>query len=130
MKFIVKVNTYVLVLLLCVSWELSAQQAERPFIWINNSEKPAILEKIEKQAWAGNIYTDFIDQLAQDIRVHQTDPMRFLQALPFDWENREPNQFPPFHLTYHIENGNHKNLDNATDGEMANARKRSEEHTA
>jgi hypothetical protein len=105
MKFIVKVNTYILVLLLCVSWELSAQQAERPFIWINNSEKPAILEKIEKQAWAGKIYKDFLDRIDQDIRFHQTDRERFLQTLPFDWDNREPSQFPPFHLTSHMENG-------------------------
>lgn len=117
-----KIHTYILVLLLCISWEISAQQADRPFIWISNNEKPAILQKIEKQAWAGKIYTDFMNQLDQDIRVHQTDPERFLQGLPFDWENKEPNQFPPFHLTFHIENGNHKNLDNGTDEEMANAR--------
>nr|MBI1232160.1 hypothetical protein [Cytophagales bacterium] len=122
MKFTVKVNTYVLVVLLCVSWELSAQQAERPFIWVNNSEKPAILEKIEKQAWAGKIYKDFIHQLDHDIHVHQNDPALFLSGLPFNWERGVSHQIPPFHLTLHIENGIHKNLDNATDEEMANAR--------
>ncbi|WP_373496953.1 hypothetical protein, partial [Aquiflexum sp.] len=118
----VRLKLHIVALLVFLSWGLSAQQLERPFIWVSPGEKPAILKKIEKQPWAGKIYKDFMDKLDQDIKVHQKDPERFLQALPFDWDSRKPNQFPPFHLTYHIENGNHKNLDNATEEEMANAR--------
>lgn len=118
----VRINKYLLVFLVFLSGGLSAQQPERPFIWVRPDEKSAILEKIEKQDWAKNIYTDFIDQLDQEINGHQTDPALFLQGLPFDWEKKQSNQYPPFHLTYHIENGDHRNLDNATDEEMANAR--------
>jgi hypothetical protein len=102
---------------------LHAQEAERPFILVSPDERPSILQKIREQAWAEEIFTDFIDQLDRDIQVHQSDPALFLSGLPFDWESGVPNQIPPFHLTYHITDGQHRNLDNATEAEMANARK-------
>ncbi|MEX2564465.1 MAG: heparinase II/III family protein [Cyclobacteriaceae bacterium] len=113
---------YLIGLLAFLSWGLSAQQQNRPFIWASAEERPAILEKIQKQAWAGKIYANFMDQLDRDIKGHHTDPALFLKNLPFDWDNGKPNQIPPFHPTFHIENGQHKNLDNATEEEMANAR--------
>ena len=109
-------------ILTVLSLGLSAQQQNRPFIWASPEERPAILEKIQKEAWAGKIYADFMDQLDRDIKGHQEDPVLFLKNLPFDWDKSQPNQIPPFHLTYHIEDGQHKNLDNATEAEMANAR--------
>ncbi|MBD3628565.1 heparinase II/III family protein [Cyclobacterium sp.] len=115
-------NTCILSLLVFLSGWLSAQQPERPLIWVRPGERSAILEKIERQDWAQKIYSDFINQLDGDIKGHQTDPALFLQDLPFDWEKKQPDRYPPFHLTYHTENGDHKNLDNATDEEMAQAR--------
>ncbi|WP_162342927.1 heparinase II/III domain-containing protein [Cyclobacterium salsum] len=115
-------KTYLILLLACVQGTLLAQQRQRPFIWVRAEDRPAILEKIENQSWANEIYTEFIDQLDSDIRVHETDPAHFLGELPFDWDKGTGDQIPPFHLTYHIEDGKHKNLDNATEAEMANAR--------
>ncbi|WP_114749685.1 heparinase II/III domain-containing protein [Pleomorphovibrio marinus] len=112
----------VIFLLLVLPLALVAQQPERPYIWVSPDERPAILEKIEKQAWAGKIYKDFMSQVDQEIKAHQTDPLLFLQNLPFNWDSKKPNHYPPFYLTFHIENGKHKNLDNATEEEMANAR--------
>ncbi|MFO7826800.1 MAG: hypothetical protein R6V72_22900 [Cyclobacterium sp.] len=115
-------NTYILSLLVFLSGWLSAQQPERPFIWVRPGERSAILEKIERKDWAQKIYIDFKNQLDREIKDHPTDPALFLQDLPLDWEKKQPDQYPPFHLTYHIENGDHKNLDNATDEEMAHSR--------
>jgi len=117
------IPSFLTLVLVCLSWGLSAQQTDRPFIWVSPDEKSAILDKIKNEAWAGNIYADFIQQLDQEIKVHQTDPSLFLGGLPFDWDKGTSDQIPPFHLTFHIENGIHKNLDNATEEEMANARK-------
>lgn len=96
---------------------------ERPFIWVKQSDRAMILDKIKNQEWAKSTYTDFIDRLDQDIELHRANPSEFLKGMPFDWEKAKPGETPPFYPTYHIENGQHKNLDNATTEEMANARK-------
>ena len=96
---------------------------ERPFIWVKQSDRAKILDKIQNQEWAKSTYDDFINRLDKDIEMHQSNPTEFLKGMPFDWEKAKPGQMPPFYLTYHIEKGVHKNLDNATTEEMANARK-------
>jgi len=96
---------------------------ERPFIWVTQSDRAHILNKIQTQEWAKSSYNDFINQLNQTIALHQSNPAEFLKGMPFDWDKGKPGQTPPFHLTFHIEKGIHKNLDNATREEMANARK-------
>jgi len=106
-------------LLLLLSSNVFAQ--ERPFIWVKQSDRPMILDKIKHQEWAKNSYADFIKQLNQDIELHQSNPAEFLRGMPFDWEKGSPGEIPPFYLTYHIENGVHKDLDNGTKEEMANA---------
>jgi len=95
---------------------------ERPFILVKQSDRAQILDKIKNQEWAKNSLTDFMNQLNQDIQVHQLNPSEFLKGMPFDWEKGKPGEIPPFFHTYHIENGVHKNLDNATTEEMVNAR--------
>jgi len=95
---------------------------ERPFIWVTKSDRIQILDQIKNQEWAKTSYTDFIKKLNQDIKLHQTSPAEFLKGMPFDWEKGKFGQTPPFYLTYHIENGVHKNLDNGTKEEMANSR--------
>jgi hypothetical protein len=102
---------------------VSAFAQERPFIWVKKSDRAQILDKIQNQQWAKTTYTDFISQLGKDIKLHQSNPSEFLKGMPFDWEKTKPGQTPPFYLTFHIEKGIHKNLDNATKEEMANARK-------
>jgi hypothetical protein len=102
---------------------IKSHPQERPFIWVKQSDRAQILDKIRNQEWAKTTYTDFISQIDQDIKLHQSNPTEFLKGMPFDWEKAKPGQMPPFYLTYHIEKGVHKNLDNATTEEMANARK-------
>ncbi|SEJ81226.1 Heparinase II/III-like protein [Cyclobacterium xiamenense] len=109
-------------MLVCLCGTLPAQQKQRPFIWVRAQDRMAILEKVEKQSWANEIYTEFIGQLDKTIQIHESDPVQFLGELPFDWEKGTGDQIPPFHRTYHIEDGIHKNLDNATEAEMAHAR--------
>ncbi len=114
---------YCLILLIfCLKFGLSAQQLERPFIWVNAEDRTAILDKIENQPWANQIYQDFIHQLNLEIASYQESPEEFLRAMPFNWKKGKKGNLPPFYLTYHIENGKSKNLDNVTEAEMQNAR--------
>lgn len=115
-------HNYILFLFILVLISSNVFAQERPFIWVKQSDRVQILNKIQKEEWAKTSYTDFINQLNQDIKLHQSNPAEFLKGMPFDWEKSKPGQMPPFYLTYHIENGIHKNLDNATKEEMANAR--------
>ncbi|HKK81986.1 MAG TPA: hypothetical protein VJ909_07050, partial [Prolixibacteraceae bacterium] len=108
------------VLFIVLSIHLPAK--ERPFIWVQKNEREAILEKIENHEWAHEIYTDFIDDLNDKIKAYKKNSSKYLMGMPFNREVQKDGQIPPFHLTYHLKNGEQRNLDNATDKEMAGAR--------
>jgi len=106
-----------------------AQSAlERPCIWVCPADRAGILAKIEQQPWAKAYYDGLIERLRDPIEKHRADPDAYLRGMPFDWEKEKPGQTPPFTYTRHIVTGSegvvaHPNLDNATRGEMADARK-------
>lgn len=99
-----------------------AKELVRPIILVTPAERSMVLNKIENQDWAKEIYTDFIKRLDRDIQMHKKSPEKFLKQLPYNWEEAKPGSTPPFFLTRHLGNGEHSNLDNATDAEFANAR--------
>lgn len=116
-----KISLPILSLFLWIPCVFFAQPLERPFIWVSSAERDAILEKIEQEPWAHQIFTDFIHRLQPTIAAHQRNPEQFLGGLPFHWEKGKPNEPPPFYQTFHTVNGQQRNLDNATDEEWAAA---------
>ncbi len=116
------IRLYISAFLLTVSFSLTAQNIERPIILVKASDKTAILEKIKTEPWAKETYVDFIEKLNKNMGLHTSNPDTFLKGLPFEWEKGKPGQMPPFYLTYHIENGVHKNLDNATKEEFVHGK--------
>lgn len=98
------------------------QQRERPFILVKTNEREKIINKIENESWANSIFKTCIDNLAADISLHNLNPDAYIRKLPFNWEDKAKGNMPPFHLTYHINNGKRKNLDNVTAKEWANAK--------
>uniref|UniRef100_UPI004048C26D hypothetical protein n=1 Tax=Mariniflexile sp. TaxID=1979402 RepID=UPI004048C26D len=113
---------YLFALLIFIGLNSSAQHIERPIILVKPSDRTAILKKIETQPWAKKTYDSFIEELNTDIDLHTSNPDTFLRGLPLEWDKAKPGQMPSFYLTYHIENGVHKNLDNATKEEFKNGR--------
>lgn len=99
-----------------------SQNPERPFILVKNENRSLILNKIETQEWAKEIYTEFIQDLNVELQLYKANRDEFLRGLPLNWKEAKPNQMPPFYLTYHIENGEQKVLDNITDEEFKNGR--------
>lgn len=57
----------------------------RPFIWVRNSEKAAILAKIGASAWAQTVRTAMINRVAANVASHQADRDTYLRGLPVDW---------------------------------------------
>ncbi|HZH71769.1 MAG TPA: heparinase II/III family protein [Mariniphaga sp.] len=49
-------------------------QAGFPHILVNNSEKEAVLEKIQEQAWAQKIYEEHYTKVKPYVERHQNDP--------------------------------------------------------
>jgi hypothetical protein len=95
-------------------YQLISQELERPFILVKASEREEVLDKIKNQPWANDIYLTLkIKTDAELVKFYQ-NPSIYIQQLPFNWSEKIDNNFPPFLKTDHIENGNHKNLDNAT----------------
>ncbi|PWH84468.1 hypothetical protein DIS18_08080 [Algibacter marinivivus] len=96
---------------------MSSQVIERPFILVTSEERSQVLEKIETQDWAKDIYTKLKLKTDYQVVSFNKNPKAYLEKLPFNWSKGQKNSFPPFYKTYHIENGVQKNLDNATDTE-------------
>jgi len=116
-----KIQHWVIIFLFLLSADLWANDITRPIIWVTPEDRPAILEKIENQPWAAEIYTDFIKGVNTEVKKHADNPVEFLQGLPFDWGKQTPEDIPPFHVTRHFINGEYRNLDNATREEWAPA---------
>lgn len=113
-------NIYRIIILLIVVFiqtTVHSQSLERPFILVKSSERSQVLEKIETQEWANAIYTKLLKKTNKEVDLFNKDPEKYLKQLPFNWSDKKENNFPPFYQTDHIENGVHKNLDNATDEE-------------
>ncbi len=108
---------YKLVVLLFVVNAIHAQKLERPFILVKASERAEIQHKIKTQKWAKEIYSNLKAQTQPHVEAFHNNPTNYLKQLPFNWVGASKNSYPPFYQTDHIENGVHKNLDNATTAE-------------
>ena len=113
------INTKLLIFLFLFIYkgELFSQELERPFILAKSSERNQILDKIKTKPWANNIYTTLKSNTDKQVDEFYKNPITYLKNLPFNWAEAKKNEFPPFLKTDHIENGKHRNLDNATDKE-------------
>ncbi|WP_298551272.1 heparinase II/III family protein [uncultured Algibacter sp.] len=117
-KRLFKTKIVLLLILLITSYlNVISQELERPFILVKSSERNQILEKIDAQKWANDIYFDLKTKTDIQVNKFHQNPKSYLKQLPFNWSEAQENSFPPFYKTFHIENGVQKNLDNATDAE-------------
>ncbi len=57
----------------------------RPFIWVQNSEKAGILDKIANHAWASSVFNGMVARVAADVASHQSNRDAFLRELPVEW---------------------------------------------
>ncbi|WP_400077568.1 heparinase II/III family protein [Winogradskyella sp. R77965] len=97
--------------------QVVGQNIERPFILAKSSERNQILEKINTQPWAKDIFSNLKLKADVQVKLFSKNPKAYIETLPFNWSDQKRNSFPPFLKTDHIENGKHRNLDNATDKE-------------
>ena len=93
------------------------QQLTRPFILVKASERDQILQKINTQPWANDIYIHLKSIADVQVKKFYKNPKTYIERLPFNWSEKTAANFPPFLKTDHVENGKHRNLDNATDAE-------------
>ena len=57
----------------------------RPFIWVRDSDKPAILDKIANQSWAGSMKSALESRVAGAIASHKSDRDAYIRGLPVNW---------------------------------------------
>lgn len=102
-------------LIISLCGKIFSQEFERPFILVKPSERNQILDKIDTQPWAQQIYDTL--KLTTDVEIGKfyKNPSEYIKQLPFDWSKKQHNHFPPFFKTTHVRNGVQENLDNATD---------------
>lgn len=69
----------------------SPDLVERPFIWVRNSDKAALLDKIAHTPWATGAYNDLVARVGSQLTSHQTDRRNYLSGLPVeDWSVANP----------------------------------------
>jgi hypothetical protein len=112
-----KLKYIILYFLILMVFQTKSQELERPFILVKSSERNQILNKIKTKTWANKIYTTLKYNADKQVDEFYKNPSTYLKNLPFNWVEAKKNEFPPFFKTDHIENGKHRNLDNATDKE-------------
>ena len=112
-----KLKYIILYFLILMVFQTKSQELERPFILVKSSERNQILNKIKTKTWANKIYTTLKSNADKQVDEFYKNPLTYLKNLPFNWVEAKKNEFPPFFKTDHIENGKHRNLDNATDKE-------------
>lgn len=105
------------ILLITSCLNVISQELERPFILVKSSQRHQILNKIDTQPWAKEIYINLKLKADSQVKQFYQNPKAYIKQLPFNWAKKENNSFPPFYKTDHVENGKHRNLDNATDKE-------------
>lgn len=95
-KQMAKLSIYTICLLLIVnSISLSAQNKERPFIWVEQKDKAEILHKIENEVWAKQFYKEFKQRLDTDITLYKKSPKEFISKIPFAWSKQQVGKTPP-----------------------------------
>ncbi|WP_299057443.1 heparinase II/III family protein [uncultured Polaribacter sp.] len=112
-----KLKYIILYFLILMVFQTKSQELERPFILVKSSERNQILNKIKTKTWANKIYRTLKSNADKQVDEFYKNPSTYLKNLPFNWVEAKKNEFPPFFKTDHIENGKHRNLDNATDKE-------------
>jgi len=74
---------------------LNVNAQERPFIWVTQDEREAILNKMEQQVWAASFYKSFRERLEIDFAAYEEDPHAFLTGMAFDTTAAKPGERPP-----------------------------------
>lgn len=64
----------------------------RPSIWVRNSEKAAILDKIANHPWAASLRNSLQSRMAANLASHQSDRDAFIRQLPVEWD-RSPARY-------------------------------------
>ncbi len=69
---------------------LASPDPGRPFIWVRNSEKAAILDKVASRPWAQNVLATLQTRVAARLASYQADRDAFLRELPVNWSAPTP----------------------------------------
>lgn len=112
-----KIKNIIILTILLFGFKIFGQDLKRPFILVNSEERNQVLEKINTQDWAKEIYSKLLSKTDNEVDLFYKNPEAYIKQLPFNWIEGKEKDFPPFFKTDHVENGVHKNLDNATDEE-------------
>ena len=73
----------------------TTEQKSYPRLLVFDSQKREILQKIEDNDWAGQIYNDMLERVTPYVDRHQSDPEWILSRYQMNWK-------PGAHYTQHI----------------------------
>ena len=88
------IKTIVTLVFILLGFKAGAQSLEHPVIWVTESEKAAILEKIEQHEWAQSIVSQLHERVDDKLARHQKNPEAILKAIPEFAENDHQHNDP------------------------------------
>lgn len=94
------------ILLLCFSNLVTANDIERPSIWVKSSERIAILDKIKTEPWAKSLYQELKKRADASAVQGNAKRRKLLQSLPLIW--LEDTSLPPILPTFRHKDGGSK----------------------
>ena len=68
----------------------SISLATRPFIWVRDTERAAILDKIATNAWATSMFNSLVSREAASLASYLANRAGYLHGLPVNWTNSPP----------------------------------------
>lgn len=65
--------------------EVSVDASQRPFIWVDDSDRASVLEKIDQQPWAAQLYQRMKAGVDSYVERHEEDPEWILGRVQLTW---------------------------------------------
>jgi hypothetical protein len=87
----------------------------RPMIWVHPGDRAEILQKIETQPWAKNVFEAMKARVHDAVAKHQADPDAFLRGLPLVPDPKDAHAHPTLAL---LQGGGTAESDPATRGKL------------
>ncbi|CAM4036420.1 MULTISPECIES: heparinase II/III domain-containing protein [Pseudoalteromonas] len=81
------------ILVVLTTFRVSAAEVERPSIWVTNSERPEILNKIKTEPWAESLFEELKHRVEPIASLNKEKRLKPLEELPLIW-SEDKSQAP------------------------------------
>ncbi|MBR9908813.1 MAG: hypothetical protein GYB33_00500 [Gammaproteobacteria bacterium] len=86
-----------------ISFNVAAEEIERPSIWVKNTERAQILQKINTQTWAKSLFRELAHRVDEQAHESEKKRRKALETLPLIWHDDKTKS--PTLPNFRVKNG-------------------------